>query len=165
MNFLGLLLGLFLAYMVFSASTVYVLEQRLSRSNFLARAAIAILALAFSSYLFIAGKPVAIPLDQVAGDYPTKGVGGQAKATFFNVFKGSFQAQNPHSEVLDMQTDTRPDQNELRMFYLGFQNQLKLIRRDNCPTKEIVVESRWANIEAVDRKFTVFDLEKCSGRP
>jgi hypothetical protein len=165
MNFFGLLLGLFFGYMAFSACTIYVLEQRLSLSNLLARGAVAMLALILSSALFMSGKPVAIPLDQVAGDYPATMAGGKAKAAFFNALKGSFQAQNPHTEVQDMQTDTKPDPNELRRLYLDFQHQLKLIGRDNCPTKAIVVKSHWANMEAIDRKFIVFDVEKCRGLP
>ncbi len=81
---------------------------------------------------------------------------------FVRAVFGTFESTNPGVEFLDVEVDARPSTSEISSHNKEFDRVLKKINVKKCRIKEIIIPSKYANIEAVDRKFFVFDLENCS---
>ena len=92
--------------------------------------------------------------------YAFRNVQDPDKRMFFITIYGTFESENPRSEMLDSYFTYRPSDEE-KNYYATFNKRLNKLTATGCPTKEIVVPTRWADIEAIDRKLQVFDLENC----
>lgn len=83
------------------------------------------------------------------------------KQQFFQAMTESFQAKNPKAEPFDIANNTQARTEDVLSHEQNFFQTTKQIH-PNCPTKQITVATRWADIEAKDRKLTVFQTEMCN---
>jgi hypothetical protein len=68
---------------------------------------------------------------------------------------------NPHAEVQDIIASDRPSQAEVKAHVVHFDKALHRIRINAFPIKKMVVPTRWADRDAIDRTYHVFDIEGC----
>ena len=86
------------------------------------------------------------------------------KRKFFLTFSETFESINPRTEEFDIATNSKPVDHELKLAYGKFDGVRKMILAKGCPEKDVVVPTKWANIEARDRKFRIFDVENCKNQ-
>lgn len=86
------------------------------------------------------------------------------KQRFFLTFSETFESINPRAEEFDIETNSKPDDHELKLVYEKFDGMRKMILAKGCPEKDVIVPTKWANIEARDRKFRIFDVENCKNQ-
>ena len=83
------------------------------------------------------------------------------KRVFFRTLYETYESKNPRSEVYDVIGSQHASNTELEQHYAWFDHVLKQVRATGCPTKQVVVPTRWLNEDAFDRVFQVFDVEQC----
>lgn len=86
------------------------------------------------------------------------------KQRFFLTFSETFESENPQNEDLNHKFDSRPEDLELYLAYERFDGVRKKILSKGCPEKRVAISTRWADIEARDRVFNVFDVENCKNQ-
>ena len=90
-----------------------------------------------------------------------KHISEKDKRVFFRTLYETYESKNPRSEVYDVIGSQHASNTELEQHYAWFDHVLKQVRATGCPTKQVVVPTRWLNEDAFDRVFQVFDVEQC----
>lgn len=101
------------------------------------------------------------PFISIYNAFDVQNMDDKNKQKFITAFKGTFQSENPFTEDLD--SEVRPSKTELSTYYNIFFEKTKLIT-PYCQAKKVIIPSRWANAEAKDREFLIFNTDNCPSK-